>query len=61
MDEAQVSALLSKTRAAAMTGKYEPFKTTAVFDSTLYRYLATDAPRLHARTKGELPTLFTPE
>jgi aryl-alcohol dehydrogenase-like predicted oxidoreductase len=34
MDKAQVSALLSKTRAAAMTGKYEPFKTTAVFDST---------------------------
>ena len=34
MDKAQVSALLSKTRAAAMTGEYEPFKTTAVFDST---------------------------
>jgi hypothetical protein len=34
MDKAEVSALLSKTRAAAMTGKYEPFKTTAVFDST---------------------------
>ena len=34
MDTARVSALLSKTRAAAMTGKYEPFKTTAEFDGT---------------------------
>jgi hypothetical protein len=34
MDTARVSALLSKTRAAAMTGKYEPFKTTAKFDGT---------------------------
>jgi hypothetical protein len=34
MDKAQVSALLSKTRAAAMTGKYEPFKITAKFDGT---------------------------
>jgi hypothetical protein len=34
MDKARVSALLSKTRAAAMTGKYEPFKITAEFDGT---------------------------
>jgi hypothetical protein len=34
MDTARVSALLSKTRAAAMTGKYEPFNTTVKFDGT---------------------------
>ena len=34
LDKAQIAALLSKTRAAAMTGEYEPFKTAAVFDST---------------------------
>ena len=34
MDKARVSALLSKTRSAALTGKYEPFKTTATFDGT---------------------------
>jgi len=31
---AQLSALLAKTKDAAMTGKYEPFKTTAQFDGT---------------------------
>ena len=30
----QVEALLSKTKAAAMTGKFEPFKTTQMFDGT---------------------------
>ncbi len=30
----QLNALLDKTKAAAMTGKYEPFKTTAQFDGT---------------------------
>lgn len=34
MDESQVSALLAKTREAAMDGKYELFKTTSVFDGT---------------------------
>ncbi len=34
MDESQVSALLSKTREAAMTGQFEPFKTTQHFDGT---------------------------
>jgi hypothetical protein len=28
--------LLAKTRDAAMTGKYEPFKTTAMFDGTAH-------------------------
>lgn len=34
MNQAQVAALLAKTKDAAMTGKYEPFKTTAMFDGT---------------------------
>jgi hypothetical protein len=31
---AEVSALLAKTRDAAMTGEFEPFKTTQQFDGT---------------------------
>ena len=34
MSAAQVLALLAKTRDAAMTGRYEPFKTTSQFDGT---------------------------
>ena len=34
MSEAEVSALLQKTREAALTGKFELFKTTAIFDGT---------------------------
>jgi aryl-alcohol dehydrogenase-like predicted oxidoreductase len=34
MSPAEVSALLAKTKAAAMTGQFEPFKTTTQFDST---------------------------
>jgi aryl-alcohol dehydrogenase-like predicted oxidoreductase len=34
MTVAQISALAARTRQAAMTGKYELFKTTAHFDST---------------------------
>jgi aryl-alcohol dehydrogenase-like predicted oxidoreductase len=34
LDKARISALLTKTRSAALTGKYEPFKTTATFDGT---------------------------
>ncbi len=30
MTSAQVEALLAKTKAAAMTGKFEPFKTTQI-------------------------------
>lgn len=32
--EAQLAALVAKTKQAAMTGKFEPFKTTAQFDGT---------------------------
>jgi len=34
MSSDQVAALLGKTRDSAMTGKYEPFKTTSDFDGT---------------------------
>lgn len=34
MTRAQVDSLLARTKEAAMTGKYEPFKTTAMFDGT---------------------------
>jgi aryl-alcohol dehydrogenase-like predicted oxidoreductase len=34
LEAAQVEALLSRTRDAAMTGAYEPFKTTEMFDGT---------------------------
>jgi aryl-alcohol dehydrogenase-like predicted oxidoreductase len=34
MSEDQVQVLLAKTAAAAATGKFEPFKTTSIFDST---------------------------
>jgi predicted aldo/keto reductase-like oxidoreductase len=34
MSPAEVSALLAKTRDAAMTGQFEPFKTTPQFDNT---------------------------
>ncbi len=35
MTEAQVAAIIDKTRQVAMTGKYEPFKTTTEFDGTI--------------------------
>ena len=34
LTETQLSALLAKTRSAALTGKLEPFKTTQQFDGT---------------------------
>jgi hypothetical protein len=34
MTPAEVAALLAKTKDAAMTGQFEPFKTTPQFDST---------------------------
>jgi aryl-alcohol dehydrogenase-like predicted oxidoreductase len=36
MSEAQVAALLARTRQAAATGDYEPFKTTEMFDGTAH-------------------------
>jgi aryl-alcohol dehydrogenase-like predicted oxidoreductase len=34
LDEQEIGALLAKTAKAALTGQYEPFKTTSLFDST---------------------------
>ena len=34
MSQAAVDALLQKTKSAAATGQFEPFKTTAMFDGT---------------------------
>jgi hypothetical protein len=34
LSEPQLRAMVSKTREAAMTGKFEPFKTTTQFDGT---------------------------
>jgi aryl-alcohol dehydrogenase-like predicted oxidoreductase len=34
MSPQQMEALLAKTKAAALTGKFEPFKTTTIFDGT---------------------------
>src|SRR5579859_2748606 len=36
LSRAEMSKLLAKTEQAAMTGKYEPFKTTAQFDGTAH-------------------------
>ena len=36
LTRAEISKLLAKTEQAAMTGKYEPFKTTAQFDGTAH-------------------------
>jgi hypothetical protein len=34
LTDAQLNSLLAKTKDAALTGKFEPFKTTAQFDGT---------------------------
>jgi uncharacterized protein len=34
LSQAELNALVGKTKEAAMTGKYEPFKTTMEFDGT---------------------------
>jgi aryl-alcohol dehydrogenase-like predicted oxidoreductase len=36
MSQAAISKLLAKTERAAMTGEYEPFKTTSQFDGTAH-------------------------
>jgi predicted aldo/keto reductase-like oxidoreductase len=36
MSQAQVTELVSKTKTAALTGRYEPFKTTEAFDGTTH-------------------------
>ncbi len=36
MTKPEIAALLAKTKAPALTGKYEPFKTTSMFDGTAH-------------------------
>ena len=37
LSDAQITALLARTRDEAMTGEYEPFKTTEMFDGTAHK------------------------
>ena len=37
LSDSQIAALLARTREQAMTGEYEPFKTTEMFDGTAHR------------------------
>ena len=48
MDEAQVASLIGKSQEAAMAGKYELFKTTTHFDSTIRHpdWLGADTPEV---------------
>jgi aryl-alcohol dehydrogenase-like predicted oxidoreductase len=50
LDEQQLNGLLAKTREAAMTGKYELFKTSSVFDGTAEnpKWLGTEPARILA-------------
>jgi predicted aldo/keto reductase-like oxidoreductase len=56
MDEATVSALISKTQEVALNGKYELFKTTAHFDTTARHpdWLGSDSPAVQ-RLAPQLP------
>ena len=56
MDEAQLAALISKTKDAAMDGQFELFKTTAHFDSTARHpdWLGADTPAVQ-KLAPELP------
>lgn len=46
MAEADVIAILDKTRTAALTGKFEPFKTSTIFDGTIQHPLWLTEARL---------------
>jgi tyrosyl-tRNA synthetase len=48
LSEAEVQALLAKTKGAAATGEFEPFKTSSIFDSTATHpeWLGEEPPRL---------------
>ena len=51
LSDEELKSLLARTRDAAMTGKYEPFKTTSLFDSTAqhYEWLGTEPKELQAQ------------
>ncbi|EAZ93097.1 aldo/keto reductase [Crocosphaera chwakensis] len=50
MDQQQVDEILKKTAKAAVTGQYEPFKTSSIFDSTAQnpQWLGDEPQRLQA-------------
>jgi len=55
MEESEVSTLLAKTREAAMSGAYEPFKTSSIFDSTALHpeWLGEEPKRIQALMNAE--------
>jgi aryl-alcohol dehydrogenase-like predicted oxidoreductase len=50
----ELDALLAKTAAAAATGRYEPFKTTSIFDSTAQnpQWLGEEPPEVQQLMQG---------
>jgi hypothetical protein len=56
MNEAQLAQLISKSKEAAMMGKYELFKTTSHFDTTARHpdWLGSDSPDVQ-KLAPELP------
>ncbi|HEX4682446.1 MAG TPA: aldo/keto reductase [Gemmatimonadaceae bacterium] len=54
MTEAEVNALLAKTRPAAVRGEFEPFKTSSIFDSTATNpaWLGDEPQRLRNLMQG---------
>jgi uncharacterized protein len=56
MNQAEVAGLISKTREAAIAGKYELFKTTSHFDTTARHpdWLGADSPAVQ-RLAPQLP------
>jgi aryl-alcohol dehydrogenase-like predicted oxidoreductase len=50
----ELDALLAKTSAAAATGRYEPFKTTSIFDSTAQnpQWLGDEPPEVQRLMQG---------
>jgi aryl-alcohol dehydrogenase-like predicted oxidoreductase len=55
MEESEVNTLLAKTRDAAMSGAYEPFKTSSIFDSTALHpeWLGEEPKRIQALMNAE--------
>jgi hypothetical protein len=56
MNQGEVTELISKTREAAIAGKYELFKTTSHFDTTARHpdWLGADSPAVQ-RLAPQLP------
>ncbi len=50
----ELDALLAKTASAAITGRFEPFKTTSIFDATAYnpQWLGEESPAVRQLMPG---------